>query len=76
MEKILEILRQIRGDVDFEHEKALIDDGILDSFDVVGIIAELTNAFDISISIDDMVPENFNSVEAMHALVERRLDEE
>ena len=53
-----------------------IDDGILDSFDVVGIIAELTNAFDISISIDDMVPENFNSVEAMHALVERRLDEE
>ena len=76
MDKVLSILQQIRKDVDFTKEKALIDDGILDSFDVVGIIAELSEAFDITISIDDMVPENFNSAEAMYALVERILDEE
>jgi len=76
MDKVLAILQQIRADVDFTKEKALVDDGILDSFDIVGIIAELTDAFDITISIEDMVPENFNSAEAMYALVERMLDEE
>ena len=76
MDKILEILKGIRGDIDFTKEKALIDDGLLDSFDVVGIVGELTAAYDITISIDDMVPENFNSAEAMYALVERILDED
>ncbi len=76
MDKVLEILRQLRSDIDFTREKALIDDGILDSFDIVGIIAELSDAFDITISIDDMIPENFNSAEAMYALIERILDEE
>ena len=76
MEKVLEILKGIRGDVDFVNQKALIDDGILDSFDVVAIIGELSDEFDISITIEDMTPENFNSVEAINALVERILDEE
>ena len=76
MDKVLEILKQVRGDVDFATQKALIDDGILDSFDIVSIIAELSEAFDVTISIDDMTPENFNSAEAMYNLVERILDEE
>ena len=75
MEKIIEILKSIRSDVDYESEKGLIDNGILDSFDIVSVIGELSDAFDIDISIDDMTPENFNSVEAIHALVERLLDE-
>ena len=75
MDKVLEILRSIRGDIDFTTEKALIDDGKLDSFDIVSIISELSEAFDVQISIDDMIPENFNSAEAMYALVERILDE-
>ena len=76
MEKILEILKSIRNDIDYANEKALIDDGILDSFDVVSIVGELTDAFDIEISIDDMIPENFNSVEAISALVNRIIDED
>ena len=47
MEKLLEILEGIRPDVDFRNETALIDDGILDSFDVVSIISELDDAFDV-----------------------------
>ena len=75
MEKILEILKSIRSDVDFENEKALIDDGILDSFDVVSVVGELCDEFDITITAEDLEPENFNSLEAIAALVERLQDE-
>lgn len=75
MEKILEILKSIRSDVDFEGEKHLIDDGILDSFDVVSVVGELCDVFDITITAEDLEPENFNSVEAIWALVERLQDE-
>ncbi len=75
MEKILEILRSIRSDVDFENEKKLIDDGILDSFDIVSIVGELCDAFDITITVEDLEPENFNTVEAINELVERLVNE-
>jgi len=75
MEKILEILKSIRSDVDFANEKALIDDGILDSFDVVSVVGELCDEYDITITAEDMEPENFNSAEAILALVERLQDE-
>ena len=70
MEKLLEILKRIRPDVDFENETALIDDGILDSFDVVSIISELEYAFDVQIRITELDPDNFNSVEAIWKLVQ------
>ncbi|MBQ4313090.1 MAG: acyl carrier protein [Clostridia bacterium] len=76
MEKILEILGSIRSDIDYDSQKKLIDDGILDSFDIVGIVSEIGMEYDITISIDDMTPENFNSAEAIFALVERILDED
>ncbi len=75
MDKVLQILRQVRGDVDFENETELIDDGILSSFDIVAIISELTDAFDISISPEDMTPENFNSAGAIYKMVKRLQDE-
>lgn len=70
MEKLLEILKGIRPDVDFENETALIDDGILDSFDVVSIISELDNEFDVQVRITELDPENFNSIEAIWQLVQ------
>jgi len=76
MEKILEILTSIRSDIDFEKETKLIDDGILDSFDIVSIVAELCEEYDITITIDQLEPENFNSAAAMLALVNSILDEE
>lgn len=71
MEKLLEILKGIRPDVDFENETALIDDGVLDSFDVVSIISELDDEFDVQIRITELDPENFNSVEAIWSLIQQ-----
>ena len=70
MEKLLEILKGIRPDVDFENETALIDDGILDSFDVVSIISELDDAFGVQVRITELDPENFNSTESIWKLVQ------
>lgn len=70
MEKLLEILKSIRPDVDFANETALIDDGILDSFDVVSIISELDDAFGVQVRINELDPENFNSAEAIWQLVQ------
>ncbi len=67
----MEILKGIRPDVDFENEKALIDDGVLDSFDVVSIISELNDEYDIQVKVTELEPENFNSVEAIMQMVKR-----
>ena len=74
MEKLLELLKGVRPDVDFENETALIDDGILDSFDVVAIISELDDAFDVQIRITELDPDNFNSAEAIWNLVQQLKD--
>jgi len=68
--KLLEILTDLHPDIEFEGNKALIDDGLIDSFSVITLIGELSEAFDIEIPADKIVPENFNSVEAMIALIE------
>lgn len=71
MEELLEILNEINSDIDYENETALIDDGLLDSLDVVALVSELNDHYDIVIGLDDLIPENFNSLEAMLALIER-----
>ena len=75
MDELMEILEELRPDVDFENETALIDDGVLDSFDIVAIVGELNEAFDIEIKPNNLVPENFNSAKAMMALIEQLQDE-
>lgn len=70
MEKLLEILSEIRPDVDFNEEKGLIDNAILDSLDIMSIVAELTDQFDIVISPADIIPTNFNSAEALWNMVQ------
>ena len=70
MEELLKILAGIRPDVDFENETASIDDGILDSFDVVSIISELDDAFGVQIRITELDPDNFNSLESIWNLVQ------
>lgn len=75
MEKLMEILSSLRPDVDFENETALIDDGILDSFDIVSLVGELSEEFDVEIKPSDLIPTNFNSAEAINSLIERLSDE-
>lgn len=69
MERLLPLLQEIRPDVDFENETALIDEGILDSFDVVSIISELDDLYDVQIRISELDPENFNSLESIKELI-------
>ena len=75
MNELLDILSELHPEVDFEVEDCLIDDGILDSFDIVSIIAEINDEFDVVIPAEEIVPENFNSAEALYALVQRLADE-
>lgn len=74
-EKVLELLESIQPDVDFENETALIDDSLLESFDVIQIVTSLMDEFDISIDADDIEPENLNSLDAICAMVERKIAE-
>ncbi|HHU83576.1 MAG TPA: acyl carrier protein [Clostridiales bacterium] len=74
-EKVIEILKGIRSDIDFETEDQLIDGNIIDSFDVVSLIGDLTDEFDVDITVNDMIPENFNSADAIVALIQRLEDE-
>ena len=75
MEELLAILQELQPDVDFETCTTLIDDKILDSFDIVTIIAEVSDVFDVAIPAQDIVEENFNSAKALYALI-KRLEEE
>lgn len=70
-EKIVKLLEEIVPGVDFEKESALVDDGVLESLDMVSVVTELMDAFDVEITVDDLLPENFNSVDAMLALIDR-----
>jgi len=68
---IIEILDEIRPGVDWENEAAIIDDGLLDSFDIISLVGEFEEAFGVKIGLEHLDPENFNSLSAMKALIER-----
>ena len=75
METLLNILSELHPEVDFETETDLIDNKILDSFDIVTIVAEIDSEFDVQIPAVELTPENFNSAQALFALVEKLMDE-
>lgn len=75
MEELMEILEELRPDVDFNEETGLIADGILDSFDIMSLVGSIDEEFDVKIKPNDLIPDNFNSAEAIWALVERLMDE-
>jgi acyl carrier protein len=75
MDTILEILRGLHPEVDFDECDTLIDDKIIDSFDIVSIISDLSDEFDITIPVEEIIPKNFNSARALYAMVERLMEE-
>ncbi len=75
MEELYQVLEEIRPDIEFKGETALITNGMLDSFDIVALVAALNEAFDIEIKPNDLVPENFNSPEAMWEMIQQLQDE-
>ena len=74
MDELLELLEDIKPTVDFRTCTGLIDDGYLDSFDILSIVSELNDAFGIEISPVDIIPENFNSACMLWNMVERLKD--
>ena len=75
METLLNILSELHPEVDFETETGLIDNKILDSFDIVTIVAEVDAEYDVGIPAEELLPENFNSAKALYELIEKLLDE-
>ena len=71
MEKLINILWEINPDIDFKTEDALIDGGMLDSFDIVTLVAEIDDVFGIEIPAEALIPENFNSAKAIFALIQQ-----
>lgn len=76
MEELLGMLNELHPDVDFELCDTLIDDGILDSFDIVSLISEIKYEFDVTVPAEEIIPENFNSAEALFDLITRLQDED
>jgi len=74
MEKLIEILMDLHSDIDYKTEEGLVDNGILDSLDIVTLVTEIDSEFDVRIPPEEIVPENFNSAKALFALIEK-LDE-
>lgn len=71
MDELLNLLSENCPDIDFETETSLVDDGVLTSLDLVMLVGELNDVYDIEITSDDLLPENFNSADAIFALVQR-----
>ena len=76
MDELMEILEEINPDVDYETEDRLIDGKVLDSFSIVSLVAQISDTFDIEISPKYLVPENFNSAEAMWNMIQTIQEEE
>ena len=76
MEELLNVLKRALPKVDWETDMALVDDGVIDSVDVVSVISEITDEYDIEIPSEEMEPENFNSVKAIYEMIQRLKEEQ
>lgn len=74
-EQLLQLLKEARPDVDFEKEDKLIDNSMLDSFDIIQIVMDMNETFGIEINVEDLQPENFNSIQGMLELITRLQNE-
>lgn len=71
MEQLLKLLKEIKKDIDFENATDLVDEGILDSLEIVTIITSIEAVFGVEIDPDDIDPDNFQSAEAMWEMIQK-----
>lgn len=71
MEDLIRIMSEIRPDLDFTKEEKLIDDDVLDSFDIISIVSEVNDFYNIELNVNDLLPENFNSAAALYDLIQK-----
>lgn len=75
MDELMSVLTENCPDIEFEGAERLIDDGVLDSLEIVMLVGALNDAFDVAITAEELTPENFNSVQAIYALIQRLRNE-
>lgn len=71
MEKLLNILENVKPGVDFKNSKNMLEEGLIDSFDIINIVSSIIAEFDIDFSVTEIVPENFETVESLYNAIER-----
>ncbi len=71
MEKLLELLGRVVPDVDFKNNSSLVEEGLLDSIDIVSIISEIETVYGIEIDPDEIDPDNFQSASAILKMIEK-----
>jgi len=75
MDELMQVLKENCPDIDFAGEARLIDDGVLDSLEIVMLVGAINDAFDVTITAEELTPENFNSAQAIYALIQRLRDQ-
>ena len=75
MEMLLDILWDIEPDIDYENCEELVDGHLLSSLSIIALVAELEDAFDVTIPALEIIPENFNSAERIYAMLTRLQEE-
>lgn len=76
LDDVIEMLEDIQEDIDYATCTTLIDDHMLDSFDILAIVSAADDEFDVTIPAKDIVPENFNSAQALCALIQRLAEDD
>lgn len=76
MDALIQILKDLHPEVDFDTCTTLVDDKIIDSFDIVSIISEVNEEYDVVIPAEEIIPENFNSAQSLYALIQKLEDED
>lgn len=71
MEKLLEILQDLHPEIDYDTCTTLIDEQFLDSLDIVTLISEISDAYDIDIPPQEIIPSNFNSMQALYKMIQK-----
>lgn len=75
-QQIMDLISEMKPNARFDENTELITDGILDSLDIVSLVATMADEFDVEITAIDVIPENMNTAARMAALIERLQDEE
>ena len=74
MDELIEILEELVPGIDYENCTTLIDDKILASFDILSLVSEIEDHFDVQVSPAELIPENFNSAKALWAMIQKHMD--
>lgn len=76
MDELIEILEDIKPDVDYKNCENLIDGHYLDSLSIISLVAEIEDEFDVTVPAVEIVPKNFNSIKSMWSMIERLQEED